>query len=53
MVSVTKGSFLIPLLTAGAISIIGSMPDLFITGEIAPLRAAGDMDRVRLSGHAA
>ncbi|MBV8575767.1 MAG: MFS transporter, partial [Acetobacteraceae bacterium] len=39
MVSITKGSFLIPLLTAGAISVIGAASYLFIVGEIAPLRA--------------
>jgi Na+/melibiose symporter-like transporter len=39
MLSITKGSFLIPLLTAGTISIIGAASYLFIVGEIAPLKA--------------
>lgn len=39
MVSVTKGSFVIPLVTAGAIAVIGAASYLFIVGEVAPLRA--------------
>ena len=38
MVSLTKGSFFIPLAVAGIISILGAASDLFIVGEIAPLR---------------
>ena len=37
MVSLTKGSFLVPLLVAGVISVIGAASYLFIVGEIAPL----------------
>jgi ACS family D-galactonate transporter-like MFS transporter len=45
MVSVTKGSFVIPLVTAGAISIVGACAYLFIVGEIAPLRTLPKPDR--------
>jgi ACS family D-galactonate transporter-like MFS transporter len=38
MVSLTKGSFFIPLAVAGIISILGAASYLFIVGEIAPLR---------------
>lgn len=39
MISITKGSFLVPLLTAGVIAVIGAASYLFIVGEIAPLPA--------------
>lgn len=37
MVSITKGSFAIPLITAGVIAVIGAASYLFLVGEIAPL----------------
>jgi len=37
MVSLTKGSFVIPLVTAGVIASVGAASYLFIVGEIAPL----------------
>jgi ACS family D-galactonate transporter-like MFS transporter len=42
MVSLTKGSFLVPLVVAGVISVIGAASYLFIVGEIAPLRPHDD-----------
>jgi sugar phosphate permease len=42
MVSLTKGSFLVPLVVAGVISVIGAASCLFIVGEIAPLRPHDD-----------
>jgi Na+/melibiose symporter-like transporter len=44
MVSLTKGSFFIPLAVAGIISILGAASYLFIVGEIAPLRPHDDGD---------
>jgi ACS family D-galactonate transporter-like MFS transporter len=44
MVSLTKGSFFVPLLVAGIISLIGAGSYLFIVGEIAPLRPHDDED---------
>ena len=41
MVSLTKGSFVIPLVTAGMIALIGAASYLFIVGEIAPLPPPG------------
>jgi MFS transporter, ACS family, D-galactonate transporter len=38
----TKGSFFVPLLVAGVISVIGAASYLFIVGEIAPLRPHDD-----------
>jgi MFS transporter, ACS family, D-galactonate transporter len=42
MVSLTKGSFFIPLAVAGIISILGAASYLFVVGEIAPLRPHDD-----------
>jgi ACS family D-galactonate transporter-like MFS transporter len=47
MVSLTKGSFFIPLAVAGIISILGALSYLFIVGDIAPLCALDD-DRTSL-----
>jgi ACS family D-galactonate transporter-like MFS transporter len=44
MVSLTKGSFLVPLVVAGVISVIGAASYLFIVGEIAPLRPHDDKE---------
>jgi len=38
MVSLTKSSFVIPLVTAGVIALVGASSYLFIVGEIAPLQ---------------
>jgi hypothetical protein len=53
MLSITKGSFLIPLLTAGTISVIGAAAYLFIVGEIAPLKAKGGEAEGALAGGSA
>jgi D-galactonate transporter len=42
MVSITKGSFVVPLAVAGTLSIVGACSYLFIVGEIAPLKSKGD-----------
>ncbi len=44
MVSLTKGSFFIPLAVAGGISILGAASYLFIVGEIARLRPRDEDD---------
>ncbi|MGY2046619.1 MFS transporter [Methylobacterium sp. JK268] len=38
MVSLTQGSFVIPLAVAGGLSLVGAAAYLFVVGEIAPLR---------------
>ena len=53
MLSITKGSFLIPLLIAGTISVIGAAAYLFIVGEIAPLKAKGGEAEGALAGGSA
>jgi len=45
MVSLTKGSFVIPLVTAGVIALIGAASYLFIVGDIAPLPPPGTPSR--------
>ena len=42
MVSITKGSFVVPLAVAGTLSIVGACSYLFIVGEIAPLGSRDD-----------
>ena len=42
MVSITKGSFVVPLAVAGTLSIFGACSYLFIVGEIAPLGSRDD-----------
>ncbi|MCJ2087652.1 MFS transporter [Methylobacterium sp. E-005] len=42
MVSITQGSFVVPLAVAGTLSIIGACSYLFIVGEIAPLKSPDD-----------
>ncbi|TAL92927.1 MAG: MFS transporter [Paraburkholderia sp.] len=37
MLSVTKGSFVIPLLTAGSLCIVGALSYLFVVGKVEPL----------------
>jgi hypothetical protein len=37
MVSITQGSFVIPLVVAGGFSLLGAFSYLFIVGQIAPL----------------
>ena len=57
MLSLTKGSFFIPLTVAGSLSIVGAASYLFIVGEIAPLKsrkaedpsAAAGADRTALA----
>ncbi|MFH6787000.1 MULTISPECIES: FAD-binding oxidoreductase [Methylobacterium] len=44
MVSITKGSFVIPLAVAGCLGLVGAASYLFNVGEIAPLKAKGDDD---------
>ena len=42
MVSITQGSFVVPLAVAGTLSIVGACSYLFIVGEIAPLKSRDD-----------
>jgi MFS transporter, ACS family, D-galactonate transporter len=53
MVSITKGSFVVPLAVAGMLNIVGARSYQFVVGEIAPLKSREDEAEAMAAGAAA
>ncbi|MFL9909686.1 MFS transporter [Paraburkholderia sp. RL17-337-BIB-A] len=53
MLAITKGSFVIPLMVAGSLCIVGALSYLFLVGKVEPLPLLPRVRTTKIAGHEA